>query len=182
MIDISEIREQRYLDARQLWHDDFMETSPHRKSFPIVNRESLKVFELENEYKDALTATEGLEAKAEAEVKKLEERAESYTKTVSRLEKELELYNQRKSQLKASIEHEMKSDSKTFKKAETALEQRIEQANKTIDELNQQIDSLEKQITLKNERAQELLEQLRALLAAQSKELLYLERQNKSKA
>ena len=179
MIDISEIREKRYEEARKLWHDDFMETSPYRKSFPIVNRESLKIFELENEYKEAVNATQGLESYAEGEVKKLEERAASYTKTVSQLEKELEVYNQRKVQLKTSIEREMKSDSKTFKKAETTLDERIQQANQTLTELRAQVDAMEKQVKLRNPKAQELLEQLRSLLAAQGKELLFLEHQNK---
>ena len=181
MTDITELREKRYEEARKLWDDDFLEKSPYRKSFSTVNCESLRVFELENEFAAAKEQTMNIQQRLENEVCKLEERAEIYTKSVSEMEQKLEAYNKQKSQVKASIEKEIKSDNKTFKKAENTLEQRIQEANKSIEELNEIIDSIEIEVTLKNERAQELLEQLRALLAAQSKELLFLEHQQKTK-
>ena len=177
---ISEIREKHYADAKHLWDDDYFETSPYKKSIKTVNSESLKIFQLENEYKEAESKTGAITKQAEDYVVKLEEKAALYADEVKKLENQLDQYKQKKAEFKASIESEIKSDSKTFDKAETVLEQRIQTANDTIADLTQKINALEKLITLRMPEAQELLIQLRALLSAQSKELYFMERKMKN--
>ncbi|EAX90743.1 hypothetical protein TVAG_092160 [Trichomonas vaginalis G3] len=177
---ISEIREKHYADAKHLWDDDYFETSPYKKSIKTVNSESLRIFQLENEYKEAESKTGAITKQAEDYVVKLEEKAALYADEVKKLENQLDQYKQKKAEFKASIESEIKSDNKTFDKAETVLEQRIQTANDTIADLTQKINALEKLITLRMPEAQELLIQLRALLSAQSKELYFMERKMKN--
>lgn len=177
---IDEIRLKRYEIARKMWSDEFFEDRKMMKSINTVNEQSLECFKLELDYNDAeKTVAKGLEELGK-KVDEAEKLSIKNNEGVNKLGKTLDDYNRRKLQYKSELQNEDRSDNKVFNKAEKAIRNRIESCHERIIAIKDAIDAIEVEEVLRNPKGQELLNQLRALLSAQQKDLKFLESRTKA--
>ena len=177
---IDDIRLKRYETARRLWSEEFFEDQKLMKSINTVNEQCLECFKLEQNYNNAeKTVGSGLDI-LERKVDEAEKLSVKNNEGVTKLGQTLDDYNKRKLQYKSELQNEDRSDNKVFNKAEKTIKSRIEACHERVAFVKHTIDSIEVDETLRNPKAQELLNQLRALLNAQQKDLKFLESKTKT--
>lgn len=169
--DIEELRAERYADARTLWTGNFWRNEQEMKIVEIVNKESIRIFELEQQYSNAQAALDELLHDTEQRIMDLEEESQAASSGISRLEKELDNFKKSQSRQKAITENELQQDHNTYQNATRLLDERLRQSQLELQSVKETIDNFEPREYLKNPKAQELYLQLRALLTAQEKEI-----------
>ena len=166
-----QLRADRYAAARTLWTGNFWQSEREIKSVEIINRESLRILELEQQYASAQDALSELISSTEAEITKLEELSQNATNSITKLEKELEIFKKTQSKQKAMTENELQKDQNTYQTASKLLDERLKQAQIELESVKETIESFEPRPFLKNPQAQELYLQFKALMTAQEKEI-----------
>ncbi|OHT06186.1 hypothetical protein TRFO_25895 [Tritrichomonas foetus] len=169
--ELEELRAVRYADARTLWTGSFWQNEREMKTADTINKESVRIFELEQQYQSAQAATADLIESTEAEISKLEEEAKNASSGISKIEKALDNFKKTQNKQKAVSENELHKDHNTYQTATKLLNERVAQAQIELQSIKETIEGYEPRAYLKNPQAQELYLQLRALLTAQEKEL-----------
>lgn len=169
--EIEQLRADRYAASRTLWTGNFWQNEREIKAVDIINRESLRIFELEQQYASAQEALNELTSSAESEIVQLEQLSQNASNGIAKLEKELEMFKKTQSKQKAMTENELQKDQNTYQTASKLLDERLRQAQIELESVKETIESFEPRPYLKNPQAQELYLQFKALINAQEKEI-----------
>lgn len=141
------------------------------KLIETIGKEWTDIYDLNSQYASAKHATEELLKDTEREVTEIEAAAQKATEEISMLQKKIDILKQSQTKQKAMAESDAQKNESTYTTATNLLNDRIRSAQTQISMLQEMIEGYEPQLFLKNEQAQTLYLQLRALLAAQEKEL-----------
>ena len=169
--EVEQIRADRYAAAKALWTGNFWQNEREIKTVEIINRESLRILELDQQYASAQDAMNDLINSTEAEIVQLEELSKNASNGIAKLEKELEMFKKTQSKQKAMTENELQKDQNTYQTASKLLDERLRQAQVELESVKETIESFEPRPFLKNPQAQELYLQFKALMNAQEKEI-----------
>lgn len=171
MSDIASIRASRWAEATAILTDSLGNMPKERQLMQTIGKEWLDIYDLNAQYSSAKAATEELLKDTEREVLEVETAAQKSTEDISMLQKKIDVLMQSQARRKSTMEADAQKSENTYTTATNILNDRITAAQTQLAMLQEMIEGYEPQRFLKNEQAQDLYLQLRALLTAQEKEL-----------
>jgi hypothetical protein len=170
MTDLEGIRAERYEIAKAILAGTFG-IEREQSEMEAVRLESSRIATLELQIVSARSATTELLEKTEASVVQVESAAQQAAKDLNSLQTAVDTNKRNQARQKGALDIDAHRDSETYATATALLNDRIRLAQDRLVAAEKLIDSYEPGSFLKNPEAQSLYLQLRALLAAQEKEL-----------
>lgn len=165
------IRQQNYNIAASILDGSYLKSPQRQKTVSIINQEIEKIVELDEQYQKAIEASNPVIQSSKEQISQLEAKINQISDLEEKLENLVQSIQKSRSQEKNIAQKEISKDMETYSTATHLLEERIQKAQDKLDSIQQTLDSFEAEKILHNPQAQELLIQLRSLLAAQEKEL-----------